>query len=1080
MKPFRVWVGAVLLAAAALVLLSGADASRVDQDRIGRLRNLGKAFYENPTTQAQAVDEFKKALDLAPNSPRELVNYGLALLRAGKTKEGVAELERAQKLDPKIPHTWFNLGIVFKKEGEYAPAVAQFEGLLRLIPDEPVSHYNLGVLQKNAERRDEAVREFETAERLNPNLGAPHFQLYNLYRQAGRAADAARELEIFQKLKVLTEGAVIPEDMEWSYYAEIYDPIAARPESEPAAPPKFDDRMLADGFDPGTAGLLVLDAFGDRRASLLAWSSNGAQLYKDGTTLTDSGLSGLKDIVSIAAGDYDNDGLPDLCIITTAGAALYHNNKGKFEKSPVKLPAGHFAKAVWIDFDHDYDIDLILLGEDAALVRNNGEAGFSDDTAAFPFVKGAAIDATTIDLIADTNGVDLAVSYRDHAGVVYRDRLLGKYEAVPLDALPAGAKGLAAFDVNNDSWTDLAADGLLLLNHRGRLEPLAGLEAKGPLTFADLANRGIADILAGNGVFRNLGQDHFEKTPTGIPAAVAAVDSDFDGDGRADVALIAGDGSLHLLHNTTETHNNWVLAGLNGVKNMKLAPYAKVEIKTGSSYQKRIYRGVPLLFGVDSYKIADAVRITWPNGMIQNEPEQPVDKPIEFQEAQRMSGSCPMIFTWDGGQFHFITDVLGVAPLGAASGDGSYFPVDHDEYVQIPGEALQAVNGRYEIRITEELREVSYLDHVKLIAVDHPAGVEIFTNDKFKSRPFPEFRLFGVGRRIYPVRAVEQALSPANDKGRDVLPRLLHRDRTYPDGFRRNYLDVAELHNLDLDFGKAAPANRAVLILNGWVDWADGSTFMAASQAKKDLVLPYLQVKDAAGQWKTVIEDMGIPAGKPKTISVDLTGKFLSASREVRIVTNLCVYWDEIFLSEDTAAPQVRLTDMQAESADLRFRGFSTPAIHPQRKQPEGFDYSQWMPVSMWNPTNGLYTRYGDVLPLIGAIDDRLVIMGSGDELRLLFSERAAGPLPAGWKRDFLLFVDGWAKDADANTAYGQTVEPLPFHAMSRYPYPADERFPDDAAHREYREHYNTRPALRLIRPLTESGLERGHRLAPV
>jgi tetratricopeptide (TPR) repeat protein len=401
MKPFRVWVGAVLLAAAALVLLSGADASRVDQDRIGRLRNLGKAFYENPTTQAQAVDEFKKALDLAPNSPRELVNYGLALLRAGKTKEGVAELERAQKLDPKIPHTWFNLGIVFKKEGEYAPAVAQFEGLLRLIPDEPVSHYNLGVLQKNAERRDEAVREFETAERLNPNLGAPHFQLYNLYRQAGRAADAARELEIFQKLKVLTEGAVIPEDMEWSYYAEIYDPIAARPESEPAAPPKFDDRMLADGFDPGTAGLLVLDAFGDRRASLLAWSSNGAQLYKDGTTLTDSGLSGLKDIVSIAAGDYDNDGLPDLCIITTAGAALYHNNKGKFEKSPVKLPAGHFAKAVWIDFDHDYDIDLILLGEDAALVRNNGEAGFSDDTAAFPFVKGAAIDATTIDLIAD-------------------------------------------------------------------------------------------------------------------------------------------------------------------------------------------------------------------------------------------------------------------------------------------------------------------------------------------------------------------------------------------------------------------------------------------------------------------------------------------------------------------------------------------------------------------------------------------------------------------------------------------------------------------------------------------------------
>ena len=132
MKRIPAWIGVVILPVAALVLLFGAEASRIEQDRIGRYRNLGKAFYENPTTQPQAVDEFKKALDLAPNSAREHVNYGLALLRAGKTKEGVAELERAQKLDPKIPHTWFNLGIVFKKEGEYAPAVAQFQGLLRL------------------------------------------------------------------------------------------------------------------------------------------------------------------------------------------------------------------------------------------------------------------------------------------------------------------------------------------------------------------------------------------------------------------------------------------------------------------------------------------------------------------------------------------------------------------------------------------------------------------------------------------------------------------------------------------------------------------------------------------------------------------------------------------------------------------------------------------------------------------------------------------------------------------------------------------------------------------------------------
>ncbi|MDQ6707421.1 MAG: hypothetical protein M3Z85_15765, partial [Acidobacteriota bacterium] len=317
-----------------------------------------------------------------------------------------------------------------------------------------------------------------------------------------------------------------------------------------------------------------------------------------------------------------------------------------------------------------------------------------------------------------------------------------------------------------------------------------------------------------------------------------------------------------------------------------------------------------------------------------------------------------------------------------------------------------------------------------------------------------------VERRIAPVSAHDNA-------GRDVTNALLRRDKIYAEGFHRNLSGVAEMHHLNLDFGTAARENRAALILNGWVDWADGSTFLAASQEKKGgLVLPYLQVKDAAGQWRTVIEDMGIPAGKPKTIVVDLTGKFLSASREVRIVTNLCVYWDEIFLSENTRAPEVRLTALDPDSADLHFRGFSKPIIDPERRQPEAFSYAHTADLSMWNPTPGRYTRYGDVRPLISASDDRLVVMGSGDELRLHWDASKLPALARRWKRDYLLFVDGWAKDADANTAFSQTVEPLPFHGMSAYPYRANEHFPDDAAHREYLARFETRPALRLIRPL--------------
>ena len=227
---------------------------------------------------------------------------------------------------------------------------------------------------------------------------------------------------------------------------------------------------------------------------------------------------------------------------------------------------------------------------------------------------------------------------------------------------------------------------------------------------------------------------------------------------------------------------------------------------------------------------------------------------------------------------------------------------------------------------------------------------------------------------------------------------------------------------------------------------------------------PSLQVKDKNSQWKTVIEDMGMPAGKPKTIAVDLTGKWLSDSREVRIVTNLCVYWDEVFLSEDTGQPEVNLKTSPMQSADLRFRGFSPAIIHPERKQPERFTYSEAKPVSMWNPTPGLYTRYGDVLPLTQAVDDKMIVMGSGDEITLTFKELP--PPPAGWTRDFLLLVDGWAKDRDANTAHGQSTDPLPFHAMSRFPYGAGERFPDTQEHKAYLRQYNTRPALQLIRPL--------------
>jgi hypothetical protein len=1040
------------------ILCAAATASR--EEELWRHRNLGKALYETPASVPQSAVELKKALELAPGSFRDRLNYGLALLRAGDIKQGREELESAQKQEPNSPYTWFNLGVAYKREGMYPEAIRQFERMVQLVPTEPVSHYNLGLLYNLTDRQPEALKQFEIARELDPKLVAPRFQIYNAYRLAGKEVEAKAALAEFLKAKEAQKAADDSEDMEWCYYAELYDPIEARPApptAEPTAAPRFSD--TTGTADPKTAGMLVMDTVGDGSSDLLVWSSNGISVYRKGKDpVADSGLSDLKDVLFVAAGDLENSGLAGLCVLTEKGPLLYHNVKGKFVKVPAQLPTGRFERAIWLDFDHDYDLDLFLLGDKSVLLRNEGEHGFHDYTTHFPFAAGRVVDAVAFRLIPDSKGIDLLVSYADRGAILYRDRMRGVFDAVPVDAVPAGARSLQAVDIDNDGWIDVAFSGpqgvRFAMNRDGKLAVEATPAPAAPaIAFADLEDRGLADLVAGNAVYLNLGLGKVGvgKTPGGFPDAVAWARADFENNGRMDLAAVSADGSIHLLRNQTTNKNQWIRVALAGVKNLKLGPGTEVEVKAGTHYQKQMYEGVPLLFGLGPEKAVDTIRISWPNGMIQNEMDRPLDKTADIKEAPRLGGSCPMIFAWDGRKFEFIADVLGVAPLGASSGDGDYFPVSSHEYVTIPGDQLELHDGRYEVRITEELHEVSYIDQVRLIALDHPAGVDIVTNEKFKSPPFPEFRLFGVSRRIFPISA-------RDGNGRDVLAKVLRRDMA----------GVAEMHSLELDFGpNAARDNRAVLMLSGWIDWADGSTFMAASQGSKDgLVLPYLQVKDAAGQWRTVIEDMGVPAGEPRTIAVDLTGKFLSGSRAVRIVTNTCVYWDQIYLSEDTAAPRTRLTAMDAETADLTLRGFSRAVVDPRHEQPEYYDYSEWRPAAMWNPVPGLYTRYGDVRELLAAADDRFVIMGSGDEIRLRFDPSRLPALPAGWKRDFLVLVDGWSKDADANTAFGDSVEPLPFHGMSRYPYPAAERFPDDPAHRAWRKEYNVRRPVKFIQPL--------------
>ena len=991
------------------------------EDQLARHRNLGKAFYENPTTQAQAVAEFSKALALAPNSARERLNYALALLAAGKTAEGIADLDKVQQQKPDLPHAWYNLAVQFKKTGEYEKAQRQFEGFVKLIPSEPTGHYNLGVLHKLANRGAEAIAAFETASRLNPNLAAPHFQLYNLYRQAGRREEAATRLKLFQAAKDANATSPSSEDMEWSWYSEILDDVDATATAPAEASPrewKFVARRLGPPLPGPVSRPVVMPAAAGRQDIAVAI---GGQLRLYSAVAPPSTIA--RDVMFAAPADFNNDGRMDLAVLSSAGPALLTNTPAGFTRSA--LPPGQFELAVWLDYDHDYDLDLLLFGATAnALLRNEGAGKFGDRTADFPFVNGQPTGAVTFRLVPDTKAYDLAVSYADRPGTLYRDRLAGKYEARDLAIVPKGARLTAALDADNSGTLDLQLDNAMLFNtsapnQDARLEWVtAPLPA--PAISADWENRGVQDVLARAQAHRYAPTRRYTADPAPLAAipvnAIHYAAADFNGDGKTDLAAVTNDGAVHLLTNATATPHQSVRISLGGVKNPKLAAGAEVEVKIAGRYQKKLYTGSPLLFGVRDARSIDAVRITWPNGLIQSEASQAA-RAQNYQEAQRLSGSCPQVWTWNGSEFVYISDVLGVAPLGAMAGDGTFFPVDHLEHIQIPAGALAPRDGHYEVRLTEELSEVAYLDEVKLIAVDTPAGRSLYLNEKFQSPPYPPLKFYTTTNRI---------ATPA----------------------------------------AARSLKRPILVLDGWVDWADGSQFRAAAQRPGgELKLPSLQIR-SNGEWRTVVEDMGLPAGKPKSIVVELKPEWLAQADAIRIDTNLAAFWTNRFFAEAGDEHRVAAAVLPS-AADLHFRGFSRVRIHPQQTEPEMFFYPNPLPSSMWNPTPGLYTRFGDVTELMQSPDDRFAIMGSGDELTLRFDASAFPPAAPGHTRHFVLAVDGWAKDRDANTAHSDTVEPLPFHGMSQYPYPATERFPATPAHRAWRKQYNTRPALRPLQPLS-------------
>jgi hypothetical protein len=345
-----------------------------------------------------------------------------------------------------------------------------------------------------------------------------------------------------------------------------------------------------------------------------------------------------------------------------------------------------------------------------------------------------------------------------------------------------------------------------------------------------------------------------------------------------------------------------------------------------------------------------------------------------------------------------------------------------------------------------------YYDKIELVAVDHPDSVDVFVPEQFSPPPFPGNKQFQVKEKHLPVTATDS-------HGNDVLPFISAKDDKYLADFKPDkYQGVTEMHDLILDPGKASEGKNLFMFLNGWLFPTDASINVALSQSSSlKVVRPFVQVINNKGEWETVIENLGFPMGKDKTVIADLSSKFLSGDHRIRIRTNMEIYWDYIFFSGNISKAPAISTVLNPVSADLHYRGFSRSYRKGGRYGPHWFDYSNVDKNRKWRDLSGNYTRYGDVLPLLIESDNKYVISNAGDEASIQFDPKVLPELKKGWKRDFLIHSVGWVKDGDINTALGSTVLPLPFHGMKSYPPSENEIYPTDADHQKYLKEYNTR-----------------------
>ena len=1013
-------------------------------------------LYANLGRLEEAEATLRRTIELQPNNESAHFSLGNILIRQGRRAEGRAELLVFQELKRNFPGEGTSAGLQYTELGKYAEAVEVVQDLLQ-----PVTR----------ERRTETSLRFVEAT-----------------RGAGLS------------LPALEAHTALPEQLDASEYTLEWIQDRALPRLGTG----LAFRDLDGDDDPDML-------FVKSGAPIFLRNTNGRF-----EAFEASGLPHEGHFVGVVVGDVDNDLDGDVYLTGAGPNALFLNNGGgRFTPSEDETVQGNdvSVSATFADIDHDGDLDLYvanylsqkapanadvlvlpgdLPGAPNRMYQNNGDGSFTEISSETRTDGGArrSLGAVFSDLDNDRD-IDFVVVNDGAPALAFSNDRVGTFtESSRVWGLETSSRmrGLDAADFDRDGSFDLfltsegaALNSLLRGPAQSGFRPdvlSPGLLAAGApgarygASFVDADNDGDLDLLVvvneaealvayyestPNGYVRALSLEGLETAVEGEGRALALADVDADGD--VDVVVATDLGELVYFRNDGGNENGFLRIRARGLRSNLDGLGAKVEVKAGAAGTTREVRSssgyfsqneLPLHFGLADSPRADYVRFLWPGGVKQIEMELESGQTASIEELNRKGTSCPILYAWDGEKIRFVTDFLGGSAFGYLHARNEYNYPDTAETVKMESFPLVARDGRFEMRWVNQLEEVLIYDRAALVVVDHPKELAVFPNERLMpGPPFPDDRLYAVAEMRAPERAVDH-------RGRDVRALITEKDRLYPDGFELlEFKGYADERALTLDLGALEPGESYVLLLYGWVDYADSSSNLAASQAGVTLVTPYLEVGNAAGNFEMGLEQMGFPAGLPKTMLVDLSGLVTPEKNHVRITTSMRLHWDQILVAKRVPAETAGLsvTKLDAAGADLRSIGY--PALfNPDGRTPPLYTYDRILETELWGAHEGYYTRYGDVRPLLAAIDDQYVITHHGDELRLTFEASELPELPDGWTRSFLAFADGFGKDMDLNSARPHRIEPLPFHGMTSYPYPEDESFPDSELHRRYNTRY--------------------------